>query len=88
MNSLLNGTGWGELPEKDWDLQVPEFMTNRAYSVPTVPVSAYCGRAVGRVKSRQHREAKAKRQMVNGVFWCLVGFGIFAAAVNLVEIIC
>lgn len=89
MNKSLNGTCWGELPENDWELEVPEFMTNTAYTVPTeVPVSAYCGQAMGRERRRRHREAKAKRQTVNGVFWSLVGFGLFAAAVNLVELIC
>lgn len=88
MNSLLNGTAWGELPESD-GIEIPEFMRNYQYNGRIhVPVSAYCGQAMGRVKSEQRRAQKEKRDFINGVFWCLVGFGIFAAVVNLAELIC
>ena len=88
MNNILNGTGWGELP-KDDGIEIPEFMRNYQYNGRThVPVSAYCGQAMGRERRRQHQKEKNRRDMINGVFWCLVGFGILVAVVNLGELIC
>lgn len=78
----LNGTGWGEKPEKD--LQVPEFMLADYYTVSTVvPVAAYRAQGMGRVKHRQHLQEKHERQFINGLFWFLVGVGAFVLLGNL-----
>ena len=88
MNAKLNGTGWGELP-KDDGIEIPDFMRNYSYHGRTsVPVSAYCGRAMGRERARKHQEAKKKRDMINGLFYCFAAFGILVLAVNLAEWVC
>jgi len=83
--NLLNGQGFGELPERDMELEIPEFMVTRAYAVPEVPVSAYCGQAAGRVKRRQHMTERNHRRSKNATFWMAVGFGLLVLAVNLPE---
>lgn len=89
MNNLLNGTSWGELPEEEIDLQVPEFMLSdyRTFSL-AVPCSAYSARAAGRVKRQIRAEKKHRRDFKNGIAYIAILFGLMAAANLFVELIC
>ena len=85
---LMNGQCFGDDPfaeKTEYELDVPEFMTNRGYAVPEIPVAAYCGQAAGRVKRRQHLTERNRRRSVNAAFWMAVGFGLLVLAVNLPE---
>lgn len=100
---LLNGSGWGQLlsetanPSDNGEavatspcrggLEVPAFMYETTQSV-LVPAAAYRAQGVGRVKHAEHQREKQVRHVVNGVFWCLVGFGVFALILNLADKIC
>lgn len=89
MNNLLNGTSWGELPEEEADLQVPEFMLGdcKTFSF-TVPCSAYSARAAGRVKRQIRAEKRHRRDFKNGIAYVAFLFGLLAAANLFVELIC
>ena len=96
---LLNGSGWGEqnpstadavplpLAREVGTVEVPMFMFETTQSV-LVPAAAYRAQGVGRVKRAEHQREKQVRHVVNGVFWCLVGFGVFALILNLADKIC
>lgn len=88
---MMNGQCFGDDPfaeETEYELEVPSFMCYQPkpqFMNYDIPVSAYCGQAVGRVKRRQHMEQKEHRKLVNGAFWTMVGFGLLVLAVNLPE---
>ena len=90
---LLNGSGWGDDPlaitdrPYDGEINIPGFMFETTQSV-LGPAAAYRAQGVGRVKHAEHQREKQVRHVVNGVFWCLVGFGVFALIVNLADKIC
>lgn len=95
---LLNGQGFGErvhLPSPlkgnacGDGIEIPEFMRNYSYNGRVgVPVSAYCGRAMGRERARKHQQDKARRDMINGLFYCFAAFGVLVFVVNLAELVC
>ena len=90
---LLNGSGWGDEPRAindrpyDGEINIPWFMFETTQSV-LVPAAAYRAQGVGRVKRLEHQREKQIRDVVNGVFWCLVGFGVFALILYLGDKIC
>lgn len=92
----LNGMCFGDDPFEgpvgdpygEDDLLVPEcvqYQPKPQFYAYHVPVSAYCGQAVGRVKHRRHQEERERRSVVNGAFWVTMIFVAIALAVNLPE---
>ena len=69
------------------ELLIPGFMFETTQSV-LVPAAAYRAQGVGRVKRLAHQREKQIRDVVNGVFWSLVGFGVFALILYLGDKIC
>ena len=71
----------------DGEINIPGFMYETTQSV-LVPAAAYRAQGVGRLKHAEHQREKQVRHVVNGVFWSLVGFGVFALILNLADKIC
>lgn len=89
MNSLLNGTSWGEIDSHEQELLIPEFMTPEYVTQSVaVPCSAYSARAAGRVKRQIRAGKRHRRDFKNGIAYIAFLFGLLAAANLFVELIC
>ena len=93
MNNILNGTSWGELPEAEYSLDIPDFMLplpreqRMAVSV-YVPRSAYEARAAGRVKHQNHIKDREHRNLVHGAVFMVSVFAFISVATLVMELIC
>lgn len=86
MDSRLNGTGWGEMPQQE--LNIPEFMLSDYRTVSmVVPVSAYRAQGKGRVKHQMRAEKKQRRDFKNGIAYIGMMVGLLAMANLLMEVI-
>lgn len=91
MNESLNGTCWGELPEKEYDLEIPDFMLPREQRMAVsvyVPRSAYEARAAGRVKHQHRIKDREHRNQVHGAVFMVSVFVFLSVATFVTELIC
>ncbi|MGN0963610.1 MAG: hypothetical protein ACI4PP_08535 [Clostridia bacterium] len=70
MNSVLNGTGWGEMPEKE--LEIPWFMyavreDKRLADEREAETEAAVGRERRRLRAKRRAEEKRKKNLRLGV---------------------
>lgn len=85
---LLNGSGWGDEPQRDdMELDIPAFMFESTQSV-LVPAAVYRAQGLGRVKHQVRSEKKQRRDFRNGIAYMVMIFGALALANVLVEVIC
>lgn len=90
MNNILNGTSWGELPETEYSLDIPDFMLpgeQRGDRIH-VPRSAYEARAAGRIKHQNHIKAREHRNLVHGAVFMVSVFVFISVATFAMELIC
>ncbi len=92
---LLNGTGWGDEPQRDdvgivtyeGELEIPGFMFETTQSV-LVPAAAFRAQGMGRVKRQERAEKKQRRDYKNGIAYVSLMFGLLVLANLIVEVIC
>lgn len=88
MNNVLNGTGWGETPEKE--LKVPDldcWRTETAIEEQAPAVWQACVDSMQRGR-RMRRRAKARQRSEQVGMAALIGLMLFmVVALNLVEVI-
>lgn len=84
MDSRLNGTGWGEMPQQE--LNIPEFMLSDYRTVSMViPVSAYRAQGMGRAKRQERANKKQRRNFKNGIAYMGMMVGALIIANLIVE---
>lgn len=90
MNNILNGTSWGELPEAEYSLDIPDFMLpgEQYRDRIHVPRSAYEARAAGRVKHQNHIKDREHRNLVHGAVFMVSVFAFISAATFVMELVC
>jgi hypothetical protein len=91
MNNILNGTSWGELPEAEYSLDIPDFMLpprEQRRDRIHVPRAAYEARAAGRVKHQNHIKDREHRNLVHGAVFMVSVFVFISVATLVMELIC
>ena len=91
MNESLNGTCWGELPEAEYSLDIPDFMLpprEQHRDRIHVPRSAYEARAAGRVKHQNHIKDREHRNLVHGAVFMVSVFAFISVATFVMELVC
>ena len=88
MNNVLNGTAWGETPDKE--LKVPDFDCWRAEAAIEDQAPAVwqaCVESMQRGRRMRRRAAARQREERNGMAFMIAMLVIMVIALNLIEVL-